>query len=702
MLKKTEVVEWLKPQSSADLSNPEAIRICQNRLIDTLTRLEKLVAPEAVERVVKLKNELTDFSVRISLIGQVKAGKTALTNAMIGVPNLLPSDVNPWTSVITSVHMNTAQPMGKNAVFSFFTTEEWDKMVDVGGHLGEMAERANYKEELDELRAQVSAMQDRTKKRLGRNFNMLLDRYHSFLGYSPELIKKYVCLGEEDQNDEGRYADITKSAQIYIKNDDYVLPTVLCDTPGVNDPFLLREAVTLENLSSTDICVVVLSAHQAFTSVDVGLLRILMALKHEQLVLFVNRVDELQDPDTQIPEIDSYIRKLLEEQNLPKDLPIVFGSAAWAEAATAADGDVAVDDSTHALAHFATAREMRLADEKADLTVVPAAGSSDSAANKRNDLSGLYELQSILQEKSAVNVSHPYLNKMRGQALDLSRQSLLYLEEASTSKSSLRTDLDFGKFFDNLDTTLKEADDACTDIAKELSEKVLFMMSGAFREFLLKEKISLKNHIASKRPMSDWQPDTEKLRRELNLAHDEFVALAPSRVNDIFAHTSSQIEYIYGMVLEQKTKLFSIHPPQSQSPKTPTSLMRTMAIDMSSGWFSSWFKSKFDQASYIKKFENITKAEMQTTLSEMQDVYVTAFVKQVRGQLHEFLSEHIRTLQNLSLLGGENQRAEVLRKLGVDTEIRQRLAGLESVVTDLEKLFQRPGSSNVKQLKTGT
>jgi len=702
MVKKTEVVQWLKPQVPADLSNPEAIRICQNRLTDTLKRLEKLVAPEAVDRVVKLQNELNDFSVRISLIGQVKAGKTALTNAMIGMPNLLPSDVNPWTSVITSVHMNTAQPMGKNAVFSFFTTEEWDRMVDVGGHLGEMAERANYTDELDELRAQVSAMQDRTKQRLGRNFNMLLDRYHSFLGFSPELIKKYVCLGEEDQKEEGRYADITKSAQIYIKNEDYVLPTVLCDTPGVNDPFLLREAVTLENLSSTDICVVVLSAHQAFTSVDVGLLRILMALNHEQLVLYVNRVDELQDPDTQIPEIDAYIRKLLEEQNLPKDLPIVFGSAAWAETATDDPNDLVADDSIHALAHFATARDMRLGakDVAANAALVP--GSSASAASKRDDLSGLYELQSILQEKSAVNVSRPYLNKLRGQALDLSRQSLLYLEEASTSKSSLRTDLDFGAFFDNLDIALQEADDACTEIAKELSEKVLFLMSGAFRDFLLKEKISLKSHIAAKKPMTDWQPDSEKLRRDLNLAHDEFVALAPSRVNDVFAQTAEKIEHIYGMVLDQKTKLFSIHAPQSQSPKTPTSLMRTMAIDMSSGWFSSWFKSKFDQASYIKKFENITKAEMQTTLSEMQDVYVSAFVKQIRGQLHEFLSEHIRTLQNLSLLGGEDQRAEVIRKLGVDTEIRQRLAGLETVVSDLEKLFQRPDASDVKQLKTGT
>jgi hypothetical protein len=192
--------------------------------------------------------------------------------------------------------------------------------------------------------------------------------------------------------------------------------------------------------------------------------------------------------------------------------------------------------------------------------------------------------------------------------------------------------------------------------------------------------------MRAKRDVGDWRPDSEKLRRDLNLAHDEFVVLAPERVNDVFVHTANRIEKIYGMVLDDNSKLFSVRPPQSQSPKTPVSLMRTMAIDMSTGWFSSWFRSKFDQDSYIKKFEAITKAEMQATLAEMQDVYVGAFLKLVRAQLHEFLSEHISTLQNLSLLGGENQRAEVLRKLGVDTEIRQRLAELESLNTDLETL----------------
>lgn len=700
MLNSSELSKWLGPQATAEQLNSHAVRVCQIRLKDALARLERLVSPDAVKRVAQLHNRLDSFSVRISLLGQVKAGKTALTNAMIGMPNLLPSDVNPWTSVITSVHMNTEQPMGKNAVFNFFSTDEWNKMVDVGGHLGEMAERTGYKEELEDLRAQVQQMQARTQTRLGRNFDMLLDGYHSFLGFSPELISKYVCLGEDESDNEGRYADVTKSAKLYINNDNYVLPTVLCDTPGVNDPFLLREAVTLNNLSETDICVVVLSAHQAFSTVDIGLLRILMALKHEQLVLFVNRIDELQDPDRQIIEIDSYIRELLEEQKLPKDLPIVFGSAAWAEVSSAGSTEMIADNATETLTNFAEARAMRLSEDTSSTKKPAKHGSSLNTYNKMADLSGLHELQRVLEEKSAVNVGRPYLDALRSEALDVSRQSLLYLEEASTSHSSLRIDLDFDAFFDDLDSTLKEADEDCLAIAKELSEEVLLMMSSAFREFIQREKASLKAHMAETGDIKGWSADSEQLRRDLNLAHDDFVARAPIRVNKIFKKAAYQIERVYGMVLEDNAQLFSVRPPVAKNPKTPVSLMRTMAIDMNTGWISNWFKGKFNQAGYIKKFETITQAEMRTTLGEMQDVYVNAFIKLIRSQLHEFLSEHITTLQNLSLLGGEGQRAEVLRELGVDIEIRQRLVELEHVVKDLETLFRRPDATEVDARKS--
>ncbi len=701
MLKNSDVAGLLEPQFPIHSENAMAVDFCRERLLGILGRMQKLVAPETVARVDYLTNQLDNFSVRASLIGQVKAGKTALTNAMIGSPNLLPSDVNPWTSVITSIHMNTKQPRGKNAVFSFFTTDQWNGMTDVGGHMGEIAERANYEEELREIKGQIMDMQRRTKARLGHNFELLLNNYHSFCGFGPELIKKYVCLGDDEGDADGRYADLTRSADLYIDHPNYSLPTVLCDTPGVNDPFLMREAVTLDNLSSTDICVIVLSAHQAFSTVDLGLIRILMALKNEQIVLYVNRIDELQDIDRQVEEIDSFIRELLAEQNLPVDLPIVFGSAAWGEMATSGLSEAASDHSMQTLAEYAEQRRARL--EGGDVSISGEdriAGSTASTLSKTSDLSGVYELQHILMEKSALDIGRPFIAKIRDQALDVTRQASLYLEEASSATSSLRSDLDIDVLIDDLDIMLVEADDACHKIASDLSEKVLFMMSGAFREFMIREKASLKDHMAQRRDISEWKTDGEALRRELNIAHDEFVGLAPRQVTDVFEATAAKIERIYAKVLDDNARLFAVHAPKAPVPNTPVSLMRTMAVDMSAGWFSTMFSKKMALNAHIKRFDTVAKAEMAVTLDEMRHVYVEAFMKATRAQLHDFLAEHIQTLQNLSLLSGSTQRVDILSKLGVETEIRQRLAELEGVVGDLESLFQRPSDGAVTDKRT--
>lgn len=690
----------LAPYIQPDHRNSKAFQVCRTRLARALERLERLVAPESAARINALQEELKLFSVRVSLVGQVKAGKTALANGLIGSAGLLPSDVNPWTSVVTSIHINTPKPKGKDAVFTFFNEEEWANMVDIGGHLGEMAIRTDNDEEVVELREQIKEMQARTQARLGRNFNLLLDGYHSFLGYTPDLVKKYVCLGDDEAEQEGRYADVTKSADLYIENANFGLPTIVCDTPGVNDPFLLREAVTLDNISDTDVCVVVLSAHQAFSSVDIQLLRILLALKHEQIVLYVNRIDELQDPDRQIKEIDAYIRDLLEEQSLPKDLPIVFGSAAWAEGSVSDEMTETFEGSMMALHDFSDNRKERLSKEGSSETNKVAPGSSEFTMSKQVDLSGLHELNSILENRGTISVGRPFLERVREQALDISRQSLLYFDELSKSHSSVSEDLDYDKIFDRLYEMLNRADDACKEIAAAMSDKVLWVMSGAFRDYMIAEKAKLKEHLAQKRRIEDWQPDTDGLRRDLNLAHDEFVEIAPKRVKKVFDELATQIDGIYGTVLNNDNDLFAVRVPQAIEPKTPVSLMRTMSIDMGSGWFSSWFNKRFNQSTYVSKFDELCRAEMQQTLKEMKDSYVIAYDQQVRATLYLFLSEHMETLQKLCGLSSESARAEVKRKLGVDVEIRERQVELETVIAELNSIFKRPQPDEINSLKS--
>ena len=64
-------------------------------LRQALVRLGK-IGDKATNRAArKLHHQLKHAEPSITMIGQVKAGKTSLVNAMVGAPDLLPADVNP-------------------------------------------------------------------------------------------------------------------------------------------------------------------------------------------------------------------------------------------------------------------------------------------------------------------------------------------------------------------------------------------------------------------------------------------------------------------------------------------------------------------------------------------------------------------------------------------------------------------------------
>src|SRR5260221_10593344 len=79
----------------------------------------------------------------------------------------------------------------------------------------------------------------------------------------------------------GQYSDITKTAVLYFKSNEFGFPTILIDTPGTNDPFLVRDEITRRSLDGADFHIVVLTAQQPLSTADVTLFRMLCGLHKE-------------------------------------------------------------------------------------------------------------------------------------------------------------------------------------------------------------------------------------------------------------------------------------------------------------------------------------------------------------------------------------------------------------------------------------
>ncbi len=666
----------------------------QNReyLHSVLCRLRETVALLSHDRVVALINELDNFSIDVSLIGQVKAGKTALTNALIGKPEMLPSDVNPWTSVVTSVHINTPKPAGKTAVFNFFTTQEWLNMVETGGTLGEIASRSGFTDEVEEMQAQIREMQQRTELRLGHNFSMLMGGKHSFLGFSSEMLRKYVCLGDEGDGavPDGRYADVTKSADIYIDSATYRVPTIIHDTPGVNDPFLMREAVTLESLSGTDVCVLVLSAQQSFSTVDVGLLRTIRSMNKNRIIFFVNRVDQLSNPSEQIPEIDSYIREVLRQEDLPTDIPIVFGSAAWAEMAAFGMHENMSETSMECLSELVSKR----AATRNGNGMVSQLGTTEHTLSKTRDLSGLFELRKLIETKSLSDIAIPHLASTARRALDIARTSQIFLEQVDDTNWVTPPDFDIDAAIANLEAMQDAVQAECAKATKSAAEAMIEEMSNAYQAFSDREQVALESELATNKNVERWVPKIENLRRSLIATYTQFANQTPGKIDQILARAADEVQGIYNEALNNAVKIISVETPESHSPRKAACLMRTMPLDITSNWLKDWLSQRARRPSYIRKLRQLVAAEKRQTLDEIETAYVADFAAENSMQINCFFEDHINGLKNIAMLNDEEQRAEALRTLGMEEEIRLRVSRLKGITEELAETLKRLAVAN--------
>ncbi len=303
---------------------------------DTLDDLEKISDRAGRPAFEALRDRLDTWAAKVAVIGQVKAGKSTFVNALLYQHDMLPSDVNPWTSVVTNVRINLPGDPASGARFEFFDETDWEEIVNGGSKIRELTEQLLPGFDTEILRKQSEEMKERAQARLGKHYHTLLGSEHSYEFLTSDLLKRYVCAGPGsddglERDALGRYAALTKVANLYMRVPGFQVPTIITDTPGVNDPFLVRDEFTCRSLDKSDVFVMVLSAHQPLTDVDIALIRILAKQDEKDVVIFVNRIDELDDYATEVPRVMADVSNRLREAIPDIEFRIVAGSAYMAD-----------------------------------------------------------------------------------------------------------------------------------------------------------------------------------------------------------------------------------------------------------------------------------------------------------------------------------------------------------------------------------
>lgn len=630
--------------------------------------------PTTIKAAGRLLRRLDQFEPSITLIGQIKSGKTTLVNSLIGRPYLLPADVNPWTSVVTSLHLcPRALTPPTRALFRFFEHTEWDRLISGGGRIGELAERAGADEELTKIKAQVIQMREKSRQRLGRKFEILLGSEHSYGYFDRELVERYVCLGDDVQDQtivtksQGRFADITKSADLSMQQAGYPINLCIRDTPGVNDTFLIREQITIKSIRDSRICVVVLSAHQALSATDLGLIRLISQAKSREILIFVNRIDELSDPAHQVDEIRDSIRATLKHHKCPIDADIIFGSALWAEHAISGSIQSLPKASQKALLHWAMARGVDQGEGEAAFLW---------------DMSGLSDLLDALSTRI-----------IQGEGRDL---LCAVAAETATLLGGIKMadNLDAKARIGDVQLRVSEADllagldqiaaHAQRDLGNQLSlllEDFGHRLERAHETFLTRATEALAKHLEIYGENTSWTYDPAGFRILLNSAYAIFGTKCQAAYRAQARASATAYGALSRTALNLPPDLFDPQFPPPPHVPPPVSLGQTIAMDLRGNWWKGWWNRRQSYQAQAERYHDLIRSETITLITDLRHDQAASLCDAMCAQLASFTEAQNASFGSLidNASGSPNldRLFDVATLSARETKLTQALAKLE-------------------------
>lgn len=607
--------------------------------------------------------ELSDLTCRIAFIGQVKAGKSSFINAFVRRPGLLPTDINPWTTAVTYLHFGCRDSPSEGAQFTFFAPDEWQQLTHGGGRIRELTQRLVPGFAIEQLEQHVDAMRRRSEARLGATLAEVMGQTHVFPTVSREILEKYVCSGphaasKDETSHVGLYSDIVKKADLYFGSSEFGLPTSIIDTPGTNDPFLVRDEITRRTLEAADIYIVMLTARQALSSADVALLRILGGLQKDRIAVFINRIDELSDIARDCPVIVEQVRAGLRREFPNTEIPVVAGSALWAETAIArsdADADGMLTEKVKAYAAF-------LAEP----------GGSRSGAQPRDTLwmcSGLSMLSAVLADLTLRSRSGQVLRRVCRSFIQLAKVGRNATEQAIAIVEKQERESVGGRREANEELQELELDVARNEqlraglqgLLGDLRAKIdgiiephcagmLEVLRGTILNFSDAECARLGQTFALGQRAALRRCETSELRRQLEAAFLRSYQAAVQQIDTLEARVLPQLQQLLSKYNPSWTQRYEeINGASVVDLPSLGALGQTVALDLEVSWWKRWWSTRARQQEQVEALAQLIRNDFypiaddlvqaaRTHLKDRQTVALRKFTLIYMG-LMEFLQE---------------------------------------------------------------
>ena len=650
------------------------------RLLALVERLGGLLGDHSMPLLDAADKQLMERSCRIAVIGQIKAGKSTFINALAQRPGFLPTDINPWTAVVTALHFRNSPTRPEHAaVFHLFSADEWKELAEGGGRLRELTERLVPGFQPDLLRAQVDVMRKRAEARLGAKFGELLGQCHQFETVTPELLADYVSAGDDRAyaaNGRRLYSDITRSADIYINDGPFAYPVTLIDTPGTNDPFLVRDEITRRSLENPDIYVFVISALQPLSAADIYMLRLLNGLHKDRIVVFINRTDQLPNPAIDAPAIKSAVEKRLRLEFPALDIPVVCGSA-WL-------GSMKLQPS-------GSAQAVPPPLGKAPL---PFAGADVTRIGPMHVSSGMREIAAVITKLMASSSIAMLLRQITVCLAELVRsaevtdraelQSIRELLEArrhewATRQAAMteeqRSLVAFEQRANQLEESFAGIKTHFNDLITSATHILHSRLCTIVRDFAEGEAVTMLDILRRDPKQRSWRADVLPLREQMQAAYLASFEQAASDFARVEQFLYPQLKVIVSSLLpDYRGNLLEVPAWSPGARPSIAPLTDKVAVDLGSTWWRQWFAARRDLDERAEHLRHLIESDFLRIAGEL--------VQEAESQLKQRVDYILHRINAISMglkTGIARRRANLDREYGLldGPQDDQRLARFE-------------------------
>ncbi len=252
------------------------------------------------QRVKQVELKLLDEKFSIGVTGIINSGKSTLLNALLK-EEILGTAVVPETANLTLLRYSKE----RFAKVNFWSRREFARI-----------------EESAENRENIKRFIDETKRHFGNSLSKYIQEESRIVDVDIDDLALFTSAEKSDKK-----CNLIKSVELYSDLEFLKDGVEIVDTPGLDDPIVQREEITLSYVSECDLMMHLMNVNQSATQKDVDfIIDSILYQNISRLLIVITRIDTVSAKE--LDEVILYTKKSigsrLKEQNRSYKLDFIL------------------------------------------------------------------------------------------------------------------------------------------------------------------------------------------------------------------------------------------------------------------------------------------------------------------------------------------------------------------------------------------